>query len=81
MPIGTFKNTLYGVALPFVGKRCEWKAEKDSLKALLHANHTVGACIQRLKMENSPKAMQWAMHRWKEKNVLLRLIPFFERHP
>ena len=48
VPVGSLKNTLYGLALPLLGKRCEWKAEADnSLHALLHSHHVVGACIQR----------------------------------
>lgn len=46
MPVGKFKNTAYGLALPFVGKKCEWKPA-DALEKLLHCHHTVGACVQR----------------------------------
>ena len=48
MPIGTFKNTLYGLALPLVGKRCEWKSADDpELSRVLRKHHVVGACVQR----------------------------------
>lgn len=47
MPVGTLKNTLYGIALPLVGKRCEWKNEKEEWQRALHRHHAVGACIQR----------------------------------
>lgn len=48
MPSGTLKNRLYGWALPFLGQRCAWKAERgNALQAVLHKHHTVGACIQR----------------------------------
>ena len=46
MPVGTLKNTLYGLALPVLGKRCEWKAE-NHVERVLHRHHAVGACIQR----------------------------------
>ena len=48
MPVGKLKNTAYGLALPVLGKRCEWKREKgDALHAVLAKHHAVGACIQR----------------------------------
>lgn len=48
MPSGTLKNRLYGLALPFLGQRCAWRAERgNALQAVLHKHHTVGACIQR----------------------------------
>lgn len=47
MPVGTLKNCLYGMALPFAGKHCEWKPENNELQRVLHAHHTVGACVQR----------------------------------
>ena len=48
MPVGPLKNRLYGWALPFAGKRCEWKtADDDELAHLLKKHHVVGACIQR----------------------------------
>lgn len=48
MPIGPLKNTLYGLALPLIGRKCEWKhAEDEVLGRLLKRHHTVGACIQR----------------------------------
>lgn len=46
MPVGAFKNALYGAALPLVGKRCEWTA-RTPVEHILHKHHTVGACIQR----------------------------------
>lgn len=46
MPVGTLKNTLYGLALPALGKRCEWKAA-NRVERVLHRHHAVGACIQR----------------------------------
>lgn len=46
MPIGKLKNTVYGAALPLIGKRCEWKAG-DPAGRVLHRLHTVGACVQR----------------------------------
>lgn len=48
MPSGTLKNRLYGLALPLLGQRCAWRAERgNALQAVLHKHHTVGACIQR----------------------------------
>lgn len=48
MPIGPLKNTLYGLALPVLGKRCEWNETDDAqLAKLLRKHHAVGACIQR----------------------------------
>lgn len=48
MPIGPLKNALYGLALPVLGKHCEWKtAENAGLAKLLKTHHAVGACIQR----------------------------------
>jgi len=48
MPIGPLKNTIYGMALPVLGKKCEWKkAENESLGRVLRRHHVVGACIQR----------------------------------
>ncbi|MEG1471932.1 MAG: serine hydrolase domain-containing protein [Clostridia bacterium] len=53
MPLGTLKNTLYGLALPVMGMRCEWKGAaggekriRKRLCTLLHKRHAVGACIQ-----------------------------------
>ena len=49
MPIGSFKNTLYGLALPLIGRKCEWKQTDDELlRKVLKRHHTVGACIQRI---------------------------------
>lgn len=48
MPSGTLKNRLYGCALPLLGQRCAWNAERgNALQAVLRKRHTVGACIQR----------------------------------
>ena len=48
MPIGPLKNTLYGMALPLIGKRCEWKSAGDPrLTRVLKRHHVVGTCIQR----------------------------------
>lgn len=47
MPVGSWKNTVYGLALPVLGKRCEWKQNDDALSKVLHRHHAVGACIQR----------------------------------
>ena len=54
MPVGKLKNTLYGLALPLVGRRCGWKTAHGGSDTLnravtraLQQNHVVGACIQR----------------------------------
>lgn len=54
MPVGKLKNTLYGLALPLVGRRCGWKAAQGgsdtvnrAVTRALKQNHVVGACIQR----------------------------------
>ena len=48
MPIGSLKNTLYGLALPVLGKKCEWKTAQDQkLARILRKHHVAGACIQR----------------------------------
>jgi len=48
MPIGPLKNQIYGLALPVLGKRCEWKAsDEPRLTQILKKHHAVGACIQR----------------------------------
>ena len=48
MPIGSLKNTLYGLALPVLGKKCEWKTAQDQqLARILRRHHVAGACIQR----------------------------------
>lgn len=48
MPVGKLKNTVYGLALPVAGKRCEWSATHgDDVQKCLHRHHAVGACIQR----------------------------------
>ncbi len=47
MPIGPLKNQLYGLALPVMGKRCEWKTTDDPhLTRILKKHHAVGTCIQ-----------------------------------
>ena len=48
MPVGKRRNLLYGLALPVLGKRCEWRpGSGDELKAILRKRRVVGACIQR----------------------------------
>lgn len=50
MPVGALKNRLYGMALPVLGKRCEWKRTPEKNGALFKAlrrHHAVGACVQR----------------------------------
>ena len=48
MPVGSLKNTLYGLALPVLGKRCRWKKTNDcALTKVLRKHHVAGACIQR----------------------------------
>ncbi len=48
MPVGSLKNTLYGLALPVLGKKCEWKTAQDpKLARILRRHHVAGACIQR----------------------------------
>lgn len=48
MPVGTLKNTLYGLALPLLGRRCGWKEAGDpALEKILHTHHVAGTCIQR----------------------------------
>ncbi|MCI6378671.1 MAG: beta-lactamase family protein [Clostridiales bacterium] len=52
MPVGTFKNTLYGLALPVLGKRCLWSkasggASAEKVGRALLKRRAVGACIQR----------------------------------
>lgn len=67
MPVGKLKNTLYGMALPLMGKRCEWTESHGGtapkrLNAILHKHHVVGGCIQRFaagKMTNA-YAAGWA---------------------
>lgn len=53
MPVGTLKNTIYGLAMPFVGKRCEWtevnggQAETNAaLRHIFKKRHAVGICVQ-----------------------------------
>jgi len=52
MPVGVLKNTLYGLALPVAGKRCQWREtgaetrDGEVLRAL-HKRRVVGACVQR----------------------------------
>ena len=54
MPAGNLKNTLYQLALPFLGLRSpissvQGGTEKENARLcrLLKAQHAVGACIQR----------------------------------
>lgn len=53
MPIGALKNTLYGIAMPFLGKRCQWKNVQGgpketnaALRRILRKRHVVGAALQ-----------------------------------
>lgn len=47
MPIGPLKNTLYGLALPVLGKKCLWKdAGDEQLARILRRHHVAGAGIQ-----------------------------------
>lgn len=59
MPIGKLKNQLYGLAMPLLGKRCQWRsisateetdagAEAASVQAILKKYHAVGAAVQRI---------------------------------
>ena len=45
MPNGTVKNTLYSLAMPILGKKCDWKPV-DPIGRIYHHYHTVGACFQ-----------------------------------
>ena len=48
MPVGTLKNTLYGLALPVLGKRCARpRLEDPALEKVLGRRHVLGASIQR----------------------------------
>ena len=48
MPVGAFKNTLYGLALPLLGRRCTWRAPRgDALARALWRRRAVSACVQR----------------------------------
>lgn len=59
MPIGALKNKAYGLALPVLGKRCEWSASavrsesagneqtRSALACALRKRRAVGACVQR----------------------------------
>lgn len=47
MPVGSLKNTLYGMALPILGRRCEWEKEPSNrLQQILGKHRVVGAAIQ-----------------------------------
>ena len=47
MPVGSLKNTLYGLALPVLGRRCEWSADSaNELHKVLRKHRTVGAAVQ-----------------------------------
>lgn len=54
MPVGKLKNTVYGLALPVLGRPCGWRqaqaangAAAPEITRALKANHVVGATIQR----------------------------------
>ncbi len=54
MPVGKVKNTLYGLALPLLGRSCGWRQAEGgtpetnaAVARALKQNHVVGACIQR----------------------------------
>lgn len=54
MPVGKLKNTLYGLALPVLGRPCGWRqvqgGNEDTARAVgkvLKNNHVAGATIQR----------------------------------
>ena len=54
MPVGKVKNTLYGLALPLLGRPCGWRQAEGStpetnaaVARALKQNRVVGACIQR----------------------------------
>ena len=48
MPVGAFKNTMYGLALPLLGRRCTWRAPRgDALARALWRRRAVSACVQR----------------------------------
>ncbi len=53
MPSGNARNTLYALALPIIGKRCEWKnmegTDDPALKRALKSSRVVGCCIQRIR--------------------------------
>lgn len=56
MPIGNQKNLLYSLALPLVGKRCQWKTVQrygvgtvdlsHPMARVLRRSHVVGGCVQ-----------------------------------
>ncbi len=48
MPVGSLKNTLYAMALPFFGKRGEWKTSGDAaLDRVLRRHHVINGVVQR----------------------------------
>lgn len=56
MPVGRWKNALYGAAMPFLGARPQWtEVQGDNpeicraLESVLRRRRAVGACIQRFK--------------------------------
>jgi len=59
MPVGNQKNSLYSLALPLLGKRCQWKVthrygDSDNdlsrpLSRVLHRHHLVGGCVQMIR--------------------------------
>lgn len=50
MPVGIIKNALYHMALPVLGKKCEWKPAGEGfdrkIQSVLYRYHVVGASIQ-----------------------------------
>lgn len=59
MPVGTQKNTLYGLALPLLGRRCHWQSVtrhgftdqdlSEPLARVFLRNRLVGGCVQRVR--------------------------------
>jgi len=48
MPVGSLKNTVYGLALPLAGKRFDWRyTQNTALASVLKKHHVMGTCIQR----------------------------------
>lgn len=54
MPVGKLKNTLYGLALPVLGRPCGWRQAQDQngaavpeITRALKNSHVVGATVQR----------------------------------
>ncbi len=60
MPVGSLKNTIYGMALPVLGKRGNWKTSGDpALDRVLRRNHVISAAVQRF--ENGKLTQQYAV--------------------